>query len=169
MKNAACVLLLALAVFAQDNASKPTSKTPVDAGVKDPTVDYFDSLSDYFRNSQRAVRAIHEKGIPVVEIPAVLTIARKSSASPNQIIDARKAGKSFADIAREHKVALGGKDFVAEANILFLSEYHGRPADQIRQLHAKGAEFVVLNQEFRRDGSSQMPKASERTRTGAKD
>ena len=169
MKASSCVFLLALALVAQDNAPKAESKNPVGTGVKDPTVDYFDCMSDYFRNSQRAVRAIHEKGIPVVEIPAVLLIARKSSASPNQIIDARKAGKSFDDIAKQHNVTLPGKDFISEANIVFLSEYHGRPADQIRQLHAKGAEFVVINQEFRRDGSSQMPKATERSRPGAQD
>ena len=154
--KAACVFMLAFAALAQNN--------PVGTGVKDPTVDYFDSMSDYFRNSQRAVKAIEEKGIPVVEIPAVLMIARRSSASPNQVIDARKSGKSFEDIARQHKVSLPGKDFVAEANILFLSEYHGRPADQIRQLHAKGTQFVDINQEFRRDGSSAMPMATQRGR-----
>jgi hypothetical protein len=167
--KATCVFLLALSVLAQDNAPKSESKNPIGTGVKDPTVDYFDSMSDYFRNSQRAVRAIHEKGIPVVEIPAVLTIARKSSASPNQIIEARKAGKSFTEIAKENNVSLPGSDFVSEANIAFLSEYHGRTVDQIRQLHAKGTEFVVINQEFRRGGNSQMPKATERSRTGAKD
>ena len=167
--KAACVFLVALSVFAQDAAPKSESKNPVGSGVRDPTVDYFDCMSDYFRNSPRAVRAINEKGIPVVEIPAVLMIARKSTASPNQIIEARKAGKSFEDIARQHSVTLPGKDFVSEANIVFLSEYHGRPVEQIRQLHAKGTEFVVINQEFRRDGNSQMPKATERSRTGAKD
>ena len=166
--KAACAFLIALTVFAQDNVSNSASKNPVGTGVKDPTVDYFDSMSDYFRNSQRAVRAIHEKGIPVVEVPAVLMIARRSSASPNQIIEERKNGKSFADIAKQNNVSLPGNDFVSEANILFLSEYHGRPADQIRKLHAKGTEFVALNQEFRRDGNSQMPKATERSRPAGK-
>jgi hypothetical protein len=165
--KAACVFLLALSVFAQDNASKSPSKNPVGTGVKDATVDYFDCMSDYFRNSQRAVRAIYDKGVPVAEIPAVLTIARKSSASPNQVIEARKSGKSFADIAKQYKISLPGDDFVSEANIRFLSEYHGRPAEQVRQLHDKGAEFIAINQEFRRGGNSQMPKATERSRTGA--
>ena len=129
--KAACAFLVALSVFAQGTASKSESRNPVGTGVNDPTVDYFDCMSDYFRNSQRAVRAIHEKGIPVVEIPAVLTIARKSTASPNQLIVARKSGKSFEDIARENSVTLPGKDFVSEANVVFLSEYHGRPAEQL--------------------------------------
>ena len=166
--KAACAFLLALAVFGQDNMPKSTPKNPVGTGVKDPTVDYFDSMSDYFRNSQRAVRAINEKGIPIAEIPAVLTIARKSSASPNQIIEARKSGKSFEDIAKQNNVTLPGNDFASEANILFLSEYHGRPAEQIRQMRNTGVECVVINQEFRRDGSSQMPKTSERSRGAQK-
>jgi hypothetical protein len=163
--KAACALILAFTVFGQDNMPKSTPRNPVGTGVGDPTVDYFDSMADYFRNSQRAVQAIHQKGIPVVEIPAVLIIARRSSASPNQVIDARKSGKSFADIAKQNNVTLPGTDFVSEANVIFLSEYHGRPAEEIRQLHAKGAEFVAINQEFRRGGSSQMPKATERPRT----
>ncbi|HYP07650.1 MAG TPA: hypothetical protein VER03_15560 [Bryobacteraceae bacterium] len=168
--KASCVFLLALSIAAQDTMprSTPTAKNPVGTGVRDATVDYFDSMSDYFRNSQRAVRAIHEKGIPVGEIPAVLMIARRSSASPNQIIDARNSGKSFSDIARQHNVTLPGPDFATEANLIFLSEYHGRPIDQVRQLHAKGADFIALNQEFRRDGSSQLPKATERSRTQPK-
>ena len=164
--KAACAFLLALTLFGQDNMPRSTPKNPVGTGVRDPTVDYFDCMSDYFRNSQRAVRAIHEKGIPVVEIPAVLMIARKSSVSPNQVIEARKGGKSFAEIAKQHNVSLPGDDFVAEANIVFLSEYHGRPAEDIRKLHSKGTEFVVINQEYRRDGNSLMPKATERPRSG---
>jgi hypothetical protein len=159
-----CGLLLVVASFAQDAATTAT-KNPVGTGNQDPVVDYFDSMSDYFRNSQRAVRAIHQKGIPVAEIPAVLLIARRSSASPNQIIEARKSGKDFAEIAKQHNVTLSGKDFVSEANIIFLSEYHGRPIEQVRALHAKGTDFVVINQEFRRDGNSQMPKATQRSRT----
>ena len=161
MKAAALLCMIAVSSWAQSN-NNPAPTNPIGTGVTDPTVDFYDSMSDYFRNTGRALRAINQKGIPVSDIPAVLLIARKSSASPNQIIDARKSGASFEDIAKKNKVEWTGKDFVTEANLIFLSEYHGRPIEQVRSLHEKGANFIVLNQEFRRD--SRTPRATERSR-----
>src|SRR5688572_5221291 len=87
----------------------------VGTNVKQPAIDFYDSVSDYFRQTRRAVDLIVKKGIADEEIPAVLYIARRSSASPNQIIDARKAGKSFSEIANSNNVKLSGSDFVKEA------------------------------------------------------
>jgi hypothetical protein len=151
--KAVFLFLIAVCLTAQE----PKAGT----GVQDPVVDYYDSMSDYFRQSQRAIMAINKKGIPDQEIPAVLLIARRSSASPNQIIDARKAGKQWADIAKQNNVTLEGQDFVKEANVVFLSEYHGRPAEEIRAMAGKGATYVAINQELRRTGHG-TKKATER-------
>ena len=140
--------VLALAAAAQT----PSPKTEIGTNVKQPVVDYYDSMSDYFRQSRRAIDAIVQKGIPDQEIPAVLLIARRSSASPNQVIEARKSGKSFADIAKANKVNLTGTDFVDEANTIFLAEYHGRTPEEIKAMRAKGASFIDINQQFRRVG-----------------
>jgi hypothetical protein len=140
--------VLAAAALAQT----PAPKSDVGTNVKQPVVDYYDSMSDYFRQSRRAIDLIAQKGIPDEEIPAVLIIARRSSASPNQVIEARKSGKQFTEIAGSNKVTLPGNDFVAEANVVFLAEYHGRTLEEIRALRAKGATFVEINQQFRRVG-----------------
>lgn len=137
------VLLLAAAAFAQD----------VGTNVDQAAVDYYDSISDYFRQSRRAVDLIAKKGIPDEQIPAILYIARRSSASPNQVIEARKGGKPFAEIAKANNVTLPGNDFAVEANIVFLAEYHGRAREEVRSLHEKGASFIDINQQFRRSGT----------------
>ena len=142
--------LTAVCVTAQDPTARTTERSR--AGSQDAVVDYYDSMSDYFRQSQRAIMAINKKGIPDQEIPAVLLIARRSSASPNQIVDARKSGKEWADIAKQNNVSLAGNDFVKEANIAFLSEYHGRPVEQVRAMIDKGATYIAANQELRRAG-----------------
>jgi hypothetical protein len=149
-------LLLAVTAMlsAQDTLPRKTPKTEVGTGVKDATVDYFDSLSDYFRNTRRAVMAIRDKGIADEEIAAVLYIARNSSASPNQVIEARKAGKSWGDIARQHKVKTSGDDLVTEANMHFLTSYHGRTAEEVRAMRGKGASWIDINQELRRSGAA---------------
>jgi hypothetical protein len=139
---------------AQDNLPRSTPKTGVGTGVKDSSVDYWDSISDYYRNSRRAVMALRDKGVPDEEIPAVLHIARNSNASPNQVLEARKAGKSWTDIAREHSVKFSGTDLTTEANVQFLSSYHGRTPEEVRALKAKGATWVDINQEFRRSGAA---------------
>ena len=154
-------VLLAAAALAQT----PARKTDVGTNVKEPAVDFYDSMSDYFRQGRRAIDAIVQKGIPDEEVPAVLMIARRSSASPNQVIDARKAGKSFADIAKANKVSLPGNDFVAEANTIFLAEYHGRAPEEIRAMRAKGASFIDINQQFRRVG---VKPATEKARSTAR-
>jgi hypothetical protein len=157
----AFVLLFALSLGAQDQAQQSTTKNPIGTGVQDPVVDYYDSVGDYFRNSTKAVVAIHKKGIPNEEIPAVLLIARKSSASPNQVIAARTSGKAWSDIAAQNKVTLAGEDFAKEANIVFLSSYHGVPAEKVRAMHGKGANFIAINQELRRGGNPAMPLKTE--------
>jgi hypothetical protein len=154
MKAVVVALVFALSAAAQEQTPRSTERSRVGTGVQDPIVDYYDSMSDYFRNTSRAIMAINQKGIPDLEIPAVLLIARRSSASPNQIIEARKSGKSWDEIAKANKVSLPGKDFAKEANIVFLSDYHGRPAEQIRAMEAKGASFIAINQEFRREGQT---------------
>jgi hypothetical protein len=147
--------------MAQEPTAQSTERSRVGTGVQDAVVDYYDSMSDYFRQSNRAIMAINKKGIPDSDIPAVLLIARRSSASPNQVIEARTAGKEWADIAKQHKVSVDGKDFVREANVIFLSEYHGRPVEEIRKMLDKGATYIAVNQELRRTGKG-MPKATER-------
>jgi hypothetical protein len=138
----------------QDNIPRSTPKTDIGTAVKDSSVDYWDSVSDYFRNSRRAVMALRDKGVPDEEIPAVLYIARNSNASPNQVLEARKAGKSWTDIAQQNGVKFSGTDLPSEANVQFLSTYHGRTPEEVRALKAKGASWIDINQEFRRSGAA---------------
>lgn len=163
MRFVLAVALCAGLAAGQQATEKMRRTTDAGTGVSDPVVDYYDSMSDYFRNSRRAVMAIRDKGIKDTEIPAVLLIARKSSASPNQIIAARKGGKSFEDLARQHKVEFTGNDFVREANVIFLSEYHGAKSEDIRSKLGRGASFIDLNQEYRRAGI-EAKAATERAR-----
>jgi hypothetical protein len=149
MRYLTSFVLFAIAATGQETAPKHN----VGTNVEQPVVDFYDSIADYFRQSRRAVDLIAKKGIPDQEIPAVLLIARRSSASPNQVIEGRKAGKEFSEIAKANNVNLPGNDFVAEANVIFLSEYHGRSREEIRALQAKGASFVDINQQFRRVGT----------------
>jgi len=147
--------LLLIAVSAILLPAQPSQDPmPRKTAKADASVDYWDSLSDYFRNSSRAVMAIRDKGIPDDEIAAILYIARNSSASPNQVIEARKASKSWSDIARQYKVKTSGDDLVTEANMNFLTSYHGRTPEEIKALRAKGTSWIDINQEFRRSGAA---------------
>jgi hypothetical protein len=148
MRYLTTFVLIAAAAAAQQTGSG----TNVGTNVEQPVIDFYDSMSDYFRQSRRAIDLIAAKGIPAQEIPAVLLIARRSSASPNQVIDARKGGKEFTEIAKSNKVTLPGNDFVTEANVVFLSEYHGRTPEEVRALLQKGANFIEINQQYRRVG-----------------
>lgn len=149
MRLTVALLVCSFGLTAQDQMPR---KTEAGTGVTDPVVDFHRSISDHFRNSERAVMLMRDKGVPSEEIPAVLLIARRSSASPNQIMELRKSGKTFEEIGRQYKITLNG-DFVKEANVIFLSDYHGRKPEDIRALIAKGLGFVEINQEYRRSGT----------------
>ena len=154
----ALIFALCLTAFGQEQAPKMPRKTEGTSVSKPAVVDFYDSLSDYFRQSSRAVQALNQKGIPDEELAALLYIARHSSASPNELVAAKKIGNDWAGIAKNNKVSIPGtinpgKDFATEANIIFLSEYHGRKPEDVRAMHAKGASFVAINQEFRRGGT----------------
>lgn len=140
-------------------------KSPdIGTNVEQPAVDFYDSISDYFGYSRRAVDLIVKKGVAAEEIPAVLYIAKHSHATARQVIDARNAGRDFGQIARQYNVKLPGEDVVVEANVAFLSGYHGQPAEQIRAMHAKGASFVDINQQFRRVGFKPRTEPGTRSR-----
>jgi hypothetical protein len=159
MRLAAALFAVSIGALAQEAAPK----ADVGTNVKDPVIDFYDSMSDYFRQNNRAIHLIREKGIPDPEIPAVLFIARRSSASPNQVIDAKKGGKSWEEIAKQNGVKFEGTDLVAYANTVFLTDYHGRTPEEVRALREKGASFIEIDQEFRRVGASK--RQTERTRT----
>ena len=56
------VLCATMQIHGQTSGS--TERNRIGTGVEDPVVDFYDSMSDYFRNTNRAIMAIHEKGIP---------------------------------------------------------------------------------------------------------
>ena len=90
--RALAVAMFCLAVSAQNQLPRSTPKPAAETGVKDVTVDWYDSVADYYRNSRRAVMAINQKGVPAEEIPAVLFIARHSSALTKPSDRSEKAG-----------------------------------------------------------------------------
>jgi hypothetical protein len=131
-------------------------KSPTkDTAAGDPMIDLYRSRADWSRMSERAIYAIRDRIGNDKEIAAVLLVKKRSSASPNQVIEARKAGKDWAAITKQWNVKQdSGVDFVDYANAIFLSEYHGRPLEETRKLQQKGMDVIAINQEFRREGES---------------
>lgn len=153
MRSVACLIIAASLAVAEDPMPK-TTQSGVGTGVKDSNVDFVDSMSDYYRLSRRAVLAIRDKGIMDEEVPAVLHITKKSNASANQVLDAKKAGKSWEEIAKAHNVAVQSGTLVEDANLDFLSNYHGVAPADVKALRAKGASWISINQEYRRVGAT---------------
>jgi hypothetical protein len=146
-------LLVTLVVSACLLPAQIKSPTKDTAGG-DPMVDLYRSLADWSRMSERAIYAIRDRIGNDKEVAAVLLVTKRSSASANNVIDARKAGKDWAAITKQWNVKQeGGGDFADYANAVFLSEYHARPIEETRKLQQKGMDAVAINQEFRREGA----------------
>ena len=128
-------------------------KSPAkDTAGGDPMVDLYRSLADWSRKDEKTISAIRDQVGNDREVAAVLFVTRRSSASPNQVMAARKSGKSWDDIARQWTVNWKGSDFIDEANLSFLSQYHGRTVEEVRKMARGAVDPVALNQEFRREG-----------------
>jgi hypothetical protein len=152
LRTMALMVVVAALSMAQEQRSRTVPNSDIGTTVEDPQIDYFDSAADYFRYSPRAVEEIHKRGTPAEEVAAVLYLARFSKMTANQVLAARKAGKTWQDLARDAAVKFQGDDFVAYANAMFLSRYHSRPLEEVKRLHADGATWVAINQQYRREG-----------------
>lgn len=158
------VTLVAAALVLPGQVKSPEKDT---AGG-DATVDLYRSLADWSRKDEKTILAIRDQVGNDRDIAAVLFITRRSSASPNQVMEARKSGKSWDDIARQWKVDWKGGNFVDEANVAFLSQYHGRTPEDVRKMArggGAGVDPVALNQEFRRDGNDKSGNEGKGART----
>ncbi len=69
MKAVVVALVFALGAAAQEQTPQSTERSRVGTGVQDPVVDYYDSMSDYFRNTSRAIMAINQKEFPIWRFP----------------------------------------------------------------------------------------------------
>jgi hypothetical protein len=65
-----------------------------DEGVKS----FYFAMGNYYKVPQQEVVFVHDRGIPIEEMPVVLFIANKRSIKPSAVIDLRLHGRTWLDV-----------------------------------------------------------------------
>jgi hypothetical protein len=91
---------LTIAIVAASAISAAAQNVNVGVSVSDGQVrSFYLAIGNYFNMPERAVTVISKKDIPDDELPVVLFIAHRSGVRPAQVIELRRAGKSWFEIS----------------------------------------------------------------------
>ena len=152
------------------------------------------AVGNYYRVPEREVVVVRERALPPDEVPIVFYVAREAQVQPAIIVDLRRRGMSWADIAFHFQLTPdiyyfpGGPPYgkahgywkkhrprdievVDAVNIHFLSEYHRVSPDAIRAGRLRGPSYAVVARNFdnrpnRGDDGRGRGRAEERGRSG---
>jgi hypothetical protein len=167
-----------LLVNAMLGLSTVSANAQVQAGAVfsgDGLRNFYFAIGNYYQVPEREVVVVRERALPPDEVPVVFYAARQCHVQPTVIVDLRRRGMTWADIAiRFHQTPdiyyfRGGPPYgkaygywrnhpprdveVIEAvNTHFLSEYHGVTPDAVRAERSRGANYVVVAQNFEARG-----------------
>jgi hypothetical protein len=169
MKKSPVLLICAVLGFSTVSASAQVQAGAVFSG--DGLRSFYFAVGNYYQVPEREVVVIRERALPPDEVPVVFYVARQARVEPAIIVDFRRRGMSWADIAfRFHLTPdiyyfQGGPPYgkaygywknhpprdaeVVEAvNVHFLSEYHHVSADEIRAERSRGPNYAFVAQNF---------------------
>lgn len=169
MKQLPVLLVSAVLGFSAVCANAQVQAGAVFSG--DGLRNFYFSIGNYYHVPEREVVIVRERALPPDEVPVVFYTARQCHLEPTVVVDFRRRGLSWADIAiRCHQSPeiyyfRGGPPYgkaygywknhpprdaeVIEAvNVHFLSEYHGVSPDAIRAERSRGPNYVFVAQNF---------------------
>jgi hypothetical protein len=141
---------------------------------------FFVSIGSYYHVPEREVVVVHERSVPPEEVPVVFFVAQRARVAPAVVVDLRRHGLSWADIAFHFRLDPdiyyfnGGPPYgkahgywkkhpprdvevIDAVNVHFLSEFHGVTPDMVRDERRHGRSYVIVGNDFearrhRRDG-----------------
>lgn len=116
--------------------------------------DYLRVLSKWSGYSEEAVRGWRQRLAAYVEVAPLLLISRRANVPPDELISERDRGKTWGDIARDHKVRILGNDLTEESNLFVLAQHYKRTLEEVRAKRRPNMNFLQLNQELKRDSAS---------------
>ncbi|MEO8053240.1 MAG: hypothetical protein ABI833_22785 [Acidobacteriota bacterium] len=164
-------ICLVLATF---GFSTPSLSAQVQAGAVisgDGLRSFYFAIGNYYQVPEREVVVVRERSLPPDEVPVVFYVARQAHVQPAVIVDLRKRGASWADIALHFRLApdvyyfRGGppygkaygywkkhpprdEEVIEAVNIHFLSDYHRVSPDAVRMARSRGPSYAVVARGF---------------------
>jgi hypothetical protein len=132
---------------------------------------FYFAVGNYYQVPDREVVVVRERAIPPDEVPVVFYIAQKARVEPTVIVDLRRRGLTWADVALHFRLDpdvyyfRGGPPYgkaygywknhpprdaevVDAVNVHFLSDYHRVPPDAVRAQRSRGSSYAEVGRGF---------------------
>ena len=132
---------------------------------------FYLSVGNYYQVPEREVVVVRERAIPPDEVPVVFYVAQRARVQPAVIVDLRRRGLSWADVAFHFRLDpdiyyfRGGPPYgkaygywkkhpprdvevVDAVNVHFLSDYHRVSPDVVRAERSRGSSYVIVARNF---------------------
>ena len=132
---------------------------------------FYLSVGNYYQVPEREVVVVRERAIPPDEVPVVFYVAQRARVQPAVIVDLRRRGLSWADVAFHFHLDpdiyyfRGGPPYgkaygywkkhpprdvevVDAVNVHFLSDYHRVSPDVVRAERSRGSSYVIVARNF---------------------
>jgi hypothetical protein len=132
---------------------------------------FYFAVGKYYQVPDREVVVVRERALPPDEVPVVFYIAQQARVEPAVILDLRRRGLSWADVALHLRLEpdiyyfRGGPPYgkaygywkkhpprdaevIDAVNVHFLSDYHRVSPDVVRAERSRGPSYAVVAQGF---------------------
>jgi len=132
---------------------------------------FYLAIGNYYQVPDREVVVVRERAVPPDEVPVVFYVAQRARVAPTIILDLRKRGLSWADVALHFRLEpdiyyfRGGPPYgkaygywkkhpprdaevIDAVNVHFLSDYHRVSPDVVRGERSHGSSYAVIARGF---------------------
>ena len=132
---------------------------------------FYFAIGNYYQVPERQVVLVRDRALPPDEVPVAFFVAQRAGVNPTVVVDLRRRGMSWSDIAlhfhfrpdiyyfREgppYGKAYGywkshpprDAEVIDAVNIHFLSEYHHVTPDLVRTERSRSGNYVVVARDF---------------------
>jgi hypothetical protein len=132
---------------------------------------FYFAIGNYYHVPDREVVVVRARAVPPDEVPVVFYIAQQARVEPTVILDLRRRGLSWADVAIHFRLNpdiynfRGGPPYgkaygywkkhpprdaevIDAVNVHFLSDYHRVSPDVVRAERSRGSSYAVVARDF---------------------
>jgi hypothetical protein len=132
---------------------------------------FYFAIGNYYQVPEREVVVVRERAVPPDEVPVVFFVARQAHVEPTVIVDLRRRGLSWSDVALHFRLDpdvyyfSGGPPYgkahgywqkhpprdvevIDAVNVHFLSDYHRVSPDIVRADRSRGSSYAFVAQGF---------------------
>jgi hypothetical protein len=132
---------------------------------------FYFAVGNYYQVPEREVVVVQQQALPPEEVPVVFYVAQRARVAPAVVIDLRRRGLSWTDIAFHFRLDPdiyyfpGGPPYgkahgywkkhpprdaqvIDAVNVHFLSDYHRVPPDVVWTERSRGRSYAVVARDF---------------------